>query len=64
MIHSILADKATRLYIILGAVFVANAQVAETIGVKLIQPGSALGRSKAGDCRPRIGATELMRERL
>ena len=47
MIHSILADKATRLYIILGAFFVANALVAEMIGVKLFQLETALGLSKA-----------------
>jgi len=35
MIHSILADKATRLCLILGGFFVANALIAETIGVKL-----------------------------
>ena len=33
MIHSILADKGTRLYIVLGAFFVANALIAEMIGV-------------------------------
>ncbi len=47
MIHSILADKATRLYIILGAFFVANALIAEMIGVKLFQLETALGLSKA-----------------
>lgn len=47
MIHSILADKATRLYIILGAFFVANALVAEMVGVKLFQLETALGLSKA-----------------
>ena len=31
MIHSILADKGTRLYIVLGAFFVANALIAEMI---------------------------------
>jgi hypothetical protein len=34
MIHSILRDKSTRLYIILGAFFVSNALIAEMIGVK------------------------------
>ena len=47
MIHSILADKATRLYIILGAFFVANALIAEMIGVKLFQLESLLGITKA-----------------
>jgi hypothetical protein len=37
MIHSILADKATRLFLILGGFFVANALIAEMIGVKLFQ---------------------------
>lgn len=47
MIHSILADKATRLYLVLGAFFVANALLAEMIGVKLFQLETALGLAKA-----------------
>ncbi|MEO8589118.1 MAG: queuosine precursor transporter [Flavobacteriales bacterium] len=47
MIHSILGDKATRLFIVLGAFFVANALIAEMIGVKLFQLETALGLSKA-----------------
>ncbi len=47
MIHSILADKATRLYIILGAFFVANALIAEMVGVKLFQLENVLGLAKA-----------------
>jgi uncharacterized integral membrane protein (TIGR00697 family) len=47
MIHSILADKATRLYLILGGFFVANALVAEMIGVKLFQLESLIGITKA-----------------
>ncbi len=47
MIHSILRDKATRLYLILGAFFVANALLAEMIGVKLFQLETALGLAKA-----------------
>ena len=47
MIHSILADKATRLFIVLGGFFVANALIAEMIGVKLFQLETALGLSKA-----------------
>ena len=43
MIHSILADRATRLYLILGGFFAANALLAEMIGVKLFQLESALG---------------------
>src|SRR5436190_11097157 len=47
MIHSILGDKATRLFIVLGAFFVANALIAEMIGVKLFQLETALGLSQA-----------------
>lgn len=47
MIHSILRDRSTRLYIILGSFFVANALIAEMIGVKLFQLETALGLSKA-----------------
>ena len=47
MIHSILADKGTRLYIILGGFFVANALIAEMIGVKLFQLETLLGLPKA-----------------
>ncbi|HOY28043.1 MAG TPA: queuosine precursor transporter [Flavobacteriales bacterium] len=47
MSHSILADKATRLFMILGGLFVANALIAEMIGVKLFQLETALGLTKA-----------------
>lgn len=47
MIHSILADKGTRLYLILGGFFVVNAIMAEMIGVKLFQLESVLGLAKA-----------------
>lgn len=47
MIHSILADKATRLYLVLGGFFVANALIAEMIGVKLFQLETLLGVTKA-----------------
>lgn len=47
MIHSILGDKATRLYLILGGFFVANALIAEMIGVKLFQLETLLGLRKA-----------------
>ncbi len=43
MIHSILSDKATRLFLLLGGFFVANALLAEMIGVKLFQLETALG---------------------
>ena len=39
--------KATRLYIVLGAFFVANALIAEMIGVKLFQLETVLGIDKA-----------------
>ena len=47
MIHSILADKATRLFVVLGAFFAANALIAEMIGVKLFQLEDLLGITKA-----------------
>jgi len=47
MIHSILADMATRLYLVLGGFFVANALIAEMIGVKLFQLETLLGLTKA-----------------
>ncbi len=47
MSGNILADKATRLFVILGGFFVANALIAEMIGVKLFQLESALGLAKA-----------------
>lgn len=43
MIHSILGDKATRLFLFLAGFFVANALLAEMIGVKLFQLETALG---------------------
>lgn len=47
MIHSILADKGTRLFVILGGFFTANALLAEMIGVKLFQLETALGMDRA-----------------
>ncbi len=47
MIHALLSDKATRLYLVLGGLFVANALVAEMIGVKLFQLEDALGTARA-----------------
>ncbi len=47
MIHAILNDKATRLFIILGSFFTASAIVAEMIGVKLFQLETVLGLGKA-----------------
>lgn len=56
MIHEILGNKATRLYIILGAFFTASAIVAEMIGVKLFQLETALGLEKA-DLRCSVNIT-------
>lgn len=44
---SILADKSTRLFVVLGGFFVANALIAEMIGVKLFQLEDFLGITKA-----------------
>ncbi len=44
---NILNDKATRLFVILGAFFAANALIAEMVGVKLFQLEAALGLEKA-----------------
>lgn len=43
MIHTIIKDKATRLYILLGGFFIANAIVAEVIGVKIFSLEKTLG---------------------
>jgi uncharacterized integral membrane protein (TIGR00697 family) len=44
---NILADKSTRLFVVLGGFFVANALIAEMIGVKLFQLEDLLGIAKA-----------------
>ena len=49
MTHSILADRPTRLVLVLGGFFVRNALLAEMIGVKLFQLETLLGLTKA-DC--------------
>lgn len=43
MVHSILSDKATKLFVFLTAFFVANALIAECIGGKLFSLESLLG---------------------
>lgn len=43
MIHNIIKDKATRLFIILGGFFIANALIAEIIGVKIFSLERTLG---------------------
>jgi queuosine precursor transporter len=43
MVHNIIRDKATRLFIMLGGFFVANALIAEFIGVKIFSLEGTLG---------------------
>jgi queuosine precursor transporter len=43
MIHNIIKDKPTRLFIILGGFFIANALIAEIIGVKIFSLEKTLG---------------------
>jgi len=43
MIHNILKDKSTRLFIILAGFFIANALIAEIIGVKIFSLEKTLG---------------------
>ena len=47
MIHSILRDKSTRLFLILAAVFLTNALIAEVIGVKIFSLEDSLGIPRA-----------------
>lgn len=47
MIHNIIKDKPTRLFIILGGFFVANAIIAEVIGVKIFSLEDSLGIERA-----------------
>lgn len=47
MVHALLSDKATRLFVILAGFFVTNAIIAEMIGVKLFQLEDLLGLPKA-----------------
>jgi uncharacterized integral membrane protein (TIGR00697 family) len=46
MIHSILKDKSTKLFIILGGFFIANAMIAEFMGVKIFSLEDTLGISR------------------
>ena len=48
MIHNIIKDKPTRLFIILGGFFIANALIAEIIGAKLFSLEKSLGIPPAG----------------
>jgi len=43
MIHTIIRNKPTRLFIILGGIFIANALIAEIIGVKIFSLEKTLG---------------------
>lgn len=43
MIHNIVKDKSTRLFIMLGGFFIANALIAEVIGVKIFSLEKTLG---------------------
>lgn len=45
MIHTIIKNKPTRLFIILGGIFIANALIAEIIGVKIFSLEKTLGIS-------------------
>ncbi|HNR53864.1 MAG TPA: queuosine precursor transporter [Flavobacteriales bacterium] len=47
MVHALLADKANRLFVVLAGCFIANALLAEMIGVKLFQLETAVGLGKA-----------------
>jgi hypothetical protein len=43
MIHNILKDKSTKLFILLGGIFIASALIAEVIGVKIFSFEDTLG---------------------
>jgi queuosine precursor transporter len=47
MIHNILKDKSTKLFIILGGVFIASALIAEVIGVKIFSLEDTIGVKRA-----------------
>ncbi len=47
MIHYIIKDKPTRLFIVLGGFFIANALIAEVIGVKLFSLEKTMGMDPA-----------------
>ena len=47
MIHNIIKDKPTKLFIILGGFFIANAIIAEIIGVKIFSLEDTLGVGRA-----------------
>lgn len=43
MIHSIIKDRPTKLFLILGGFFIANALIAEVIGVKIFSLEETIG---------------------
>lgn len=47
MIHNILKDKSTRLFIILGGIFISSALIAEVIGVKIFSLEDTIGIHRA-----------------
>jgi queuosine precursor transporter len=47
MIHNILKDKSTKLFIILAGIFIASALVAEVIGVKIFSLEDSVGLPRA-----------------
>lgn len=47
MIHSIIKDRPTRLFLLLGGFFIANAIIAEIIGVKIFSLEDTLGIPRA-----------------
>ena len=47
MIHSIIKDKPTRLFLILSGFFIANVIIAEVVGVKLFSLEQTLGMAPA-----------------
>lgn len=47
MIHNILRDKSTKLFLVLGGFFIANAMIAEFMGVKIFSLEDSLGIQRA-----------------
>jgi queuosine precursor transporter len=47
MIHNILKDKSTKLFILLGGIFITSALLAEVIGVKIFSLEDTVGVSRA-----------------
>jgi len=55
MIHTILKDKGTRLFLFLGGIFIASALIAEVVGVKIFSLEDTLGIERAS--LPIFGST-------